>query len=39
METLNLQITNLDLIEQWEKQQDEEYKRKLAELEIKFNTK
>lgn len=39
METLDLQMTNLELIEQWELKQDEEFKNKLEELQLKFNTK
>ena len=39
METLDLQMTNLELIEQWELKQDEEFKNKLEELKLKFNTK
>lgn len=39
MTTQDLQITNLELIEQWEQEQEEEFKIKLKELQIKFNSK
>tara|TARA_R100000742_G_C4249306_1_gene67813 strand:+ start:654 stop:773 length:120 start_codon:yes stop_codon:yes gene_type:complete len=37
MTTKQLQITNLELIEQWELKQEEEFKNKLEELKLKFN--
>lgn len=39
MTTQDLQITNLELIEKWEQEQEEEFKIKLKELQIKFNSK
>ena len=37
MTTKQLQMTNLELIEQWELKQEEEFKNKLEELKLKFN--